>query len=39
MKEFYLEKDKKCFYDFMEFFDGRNLIDDFLIDGKWWCGK
>lgn len=22
LKEFHLEKDKKCFYDYMEFFDG-----------------
>ena len=39
MKEFHLEKDKKCLYDFMKFFDGRNLTDDFLIDEKRWCGK
>lgn len=38
MKEFHLEKDKKCFYDFMKFFDGRNLTDAFQI-GERLCGE
>ena len=38
IEEFYLEKDKKCFYDFMEFFDGGNAIEDLQMN-KRFCGK
>lgn len=38
IKEFHLEKDKKCLYDFVVFFDGRNLTDGFQ-KGKRLCGK
>ncbi|XP_044176930.1 uncharacterized protein LOC114955381 isoform X1 [Acropora millepora] len=39
LKEFSLEKDKKCFYDYVEFYDGDNVTsEDHLIDSRM-CGS
>ena len=38
IEEFQLEKDKKCFYDYMEFFDGVNATEDHQLN-KRRCGK
>ena len=39
LKEFSLEKDKKCFYDYLEFYDGDNVTsEDHLIDNRI-CGN
>ena len=39
LKEFALEKDKKCFYDYVEFYDGDNVTsEDHLIDSRM-CGS
>ena len=39
LKEFFLEKDKKCFYDYVEFYDGDNVTsEDHLID-RGMCGN
>ena len=37
LKEFWLEKDKKCFYDYMEFFDG-DTEEHHSIKGRM-CGR
>ena len=37
LEEFHLEKDKKCFYDYMEFFDG-DTEEHYLIRERM-CGK
>ena len=37
LEEFHLEKDKKCFYDYMEFFDGDS--EDHHLIRKRMCGK
>lgn len=36
LEEFYLEEDKKCFYDYMEFFDGD--IEEYYLIRKRMCG-
>lgn len=36
LEDFYLEKDKKCFYDYMEFFDGD--IEEYYLIRKRMCG-
>lgn len=38
LEEFQLEKDKKCFYDYMEFFDG-NTTDEKHLLGDRMCGS
>lgn len=39
LKEFSLEKDKKCFYDYLEFYNGDNVTsEDHLIDNRM-CGN
>lgn len=39
LEEFQLEKDKKCFYDYMEFYNGENITDeDSLIENRR-CGN
>ncbi|XP_078371203.1 uncharacterized protein LOC144654853 isoform X2 [Oculina patagonica] len=37
LEEFHLEKDKKCFYDYMEFFDGDT--EEHLQIGNRFCGR
>ena len=37
LKEFHLEKDKKCFYDYMEFFDGDT--EEHHLIRKRMCGR
>ena len=38
LDEFQLEKDKKCFYDYMEFFEGNNTDKEHII-GNRMCGS
>lgn len=38
LEEFHLEQDKKCFYDFMEFFDGNTTEEEHRI-GNRMCGN
>lgn len=38
LTEFHLEKDKKCFYDYMEFYNGNTTTNDQLQNGDRICG-
>ena len=39
LKEFALEEDKKCFYDYVEFYDGDNVTSEDHLIGRRMCGN